>query len=104
ELAQTAKITHSGLGALIDVCLVSGTIGIRKPAPAIFTMMSKAVGIPLHECAMVGDSPELDIAGASRAGMRAIWMQGVVWPTDLPRNYDAAIRSITDVPDVVATL
>ena len=40
--------------------------------------------MPAHEIVHVGDDPELDVAGARQAGMRAIWLNRHAreWPLD----------------------
>ena len=45
---------------------------IGKPAPAMFTAILEASGIPAAECVVVGDNPAADVAGAHRAGCASI--------------------------------
>ena len=45
--------------------------GVEKPDPRIFRLGLDRVGVRAEEAAMVGDSPEDDIAGARALGMRA---------------------------------
>ena len=49
----------------------SGAHGKAKPHPAIFLAALDALDVGAEEAAMVGDSPEDDIAGARALGMRA---------------------------------
>ncbi|MEO7337154.1 MAG: HAD-IA family hydrolase, partial [Caldimonas sp.] len=45
----------------------------RKPAPAMLQAASAALGVPLAQLLMVGDSP-LDLLAAERAGCPAAWV------------------------------
>ncbi len=71
---------------------------IGKPAPAMFTAILEAAGVPPSESVVVGDNPDADVAGAHRAGCAAILvLTGVA---------DARSVELLDgerVPDAVAT-
>ena len=45
---------------------------VGKPNPAIFTLALARLGLPTDAVAMVGDTAETDIAGATLAGLRSI--------------------------------
>jgi HAD superfamily hydrolase (TIGR01549 family) len=62
-------VSHHALD--VDVAVGSGAHGKTKPHPAIFLAALEALDVPAEEAAMVGDSPEDDIAGARALGMRA---------------------------------
>jgi len=57
---------------MFDVVIVSAEVGRRKPDVAIFEHALSALGVQAAACAMVGDLPDKDIAGAHLAGMRAV--------------------------------
>lgn len=59
------------LTAFFDVVVVSCEVGYRKPAPEIFQHAAQALNLAPHRILHVGDSPELDLEGAARAGLRA---------------------------------
>lgn len=40
---------------LFDGVVISGVVGIRKPAPEIYELGAEAVGLPPHECVFVDD-------------------------------------------------
>jgi putative hydrolase of the HAD superfamily len=61
-----------GLGGLVDDVVVSAEVGVAKPAPAIFELALRRLHCPADRAVLVGDSPETDIAGARRAGVRAV--------------------------------
>jgi putative hydrolase of the HAD superfamily len=51
---------------------ISLEIGFPKPSPIIFKHAAKALGLPANSILHVGDSSEMDIAGASAAGFQSI--------------------------------
>ena len=62
-------IRHHGLD--VDAALASRQHGKTKPDPTIFRAVLDRLGVEPAESAMVGDSPEDDVAGARALGMRA---------------------------------
>jgi putative hydrolase of the HAD superfamily len=64
-----AFVSHHALDA--DAAVSSGAHGKTKPHPAIFLAALDALDVGAEEAAMVGDSPEDDIAGAVALGMQA---------------------------------
>ena len=63
-------VAHHALD--VDVALGSSAFGRTKPHPSIFLAALNALGVEPAAAAMVGDSPEDDIAGARALGMRAL--------------------------------
>ena len=61
-----------GLGGLVDEIVVSAETGVAKPDPGIFEEALKRLRRPARRAVFVGDSPETDIAGAQRTGLRAV--------------------------------
>jgi putative hydrolase of the HAD superfamily len=55
----------------VDVALSSRIHGKVKPHPTIFQAVLDRLGVEPERAAMVGDSPEDDLEGARRLGMRA---------------------------------
>ncbi|WP_344615564.1 HAD family phosphatase, partial [Dactylosporangium salmoneum] len=45
------------LGELFDGVVISGEVGLRKPAPEIYTLGAEAVGLAPAECVYVDDLP-----------------------------------------------
>jgi putative hydrolase of the HAD superfamily len=64
-----AFVSHHSL--VVDVALSSGAFGKVKPSPTIFRAALHRLGVRPRQAAMVGDSPEDDIDGARKIGMRA---------------------------------
>jgi HAD superfamily hydrolase (TIGR01549 family) len=64
-----AFVAHHALD--VDAAVGSAKHGKTKPHPAIFLSALEELGVRAEEAAMVGDSPEDDIAGARALGMQA---------------------------------
>lgn len=54
-----------------EMFAISCEIGFSKPAPAIFEQAAVKLGLPANAILHVGDSLDMDIAGARAAGFRA---------------------------------
>ncbi len=58
----------------VDAAIGSGAFGRTKPHPTIFRAVLERLEIDPAAAAMVGDSPEDDVAGARAAGIRAAFL------------------------------
>ncbi len=78
---QRAKLHHLRLAPYIDFVVISEEFGLAKPDPAIFHEALRLADARPDEAVVVGDSPEFDVAGAQRTGIRSIWMnrRGLAW-------------------------
>lgn len=70
---QFAKLRSSGLTESIDVPVFSDEIRINKPDVRLYRYAESKAGVDAAHSIMVGDNGETDIAGALRAGWRAVW-------------------------------
>ncbi len=83
---QSAKIEDTGLADLVDGWIISEEADCAKPDPRIFTLAAFRCGIDTAtdwaaEAWMVGDHAPADIAGATVAGLRSVWLShGRAWP------------------------
>jgi putative hydrolase of the HAD superfamily len=71
---QREKIAYNKLAHYFDAIVVSGDVGVGKPDPAVFKAALDQLGVPAHMTLMVGDSLERDMLGASRNGLRGVWV------------------------------
>jgi putative hydrolase of the HAD superfamily len=63
----------TGLAPLVDAAIVSAEVGAAKPDPAIFAAaLAAAGGVTPGEALHVGDTFEVDVEGARRAGIHAV--------------------------------
>ena len=72
---QNTKLTITPeLVPYFDVIVISGDFGRGKPDPTIFEHALERVGLQKDEAIMVGDNLMTDVLGASRAGIKTVWI------------------------------
>jgi len=102
---QAAKVDALALAPMVDTIVYAEAIARGgKPAPAVFYETLDRLDLTADRCAVVGDDPVCDIAGAHAAEMRSIRVArpGVV--VDPASDADLIVNSITDVPKVAGAL
>ena len=102
---QRDKLGALGLGRFFGAVVISGEAGVGKPEPAVFRLALEALAVAPARAAHVGDSLESDVAGASRAGMHAVWLSraGDAPPAGGPRP-GASIHTLAELPGVLRRL
>jgi putative hydrolase of the HAD superfamily len=70
---QSTKLAYLALSPLFDTILISDAEGISKPKRQIFDRALERLNVNPAHAVFVGDHPEVDVAGARAAGIRAIW-------------------------------
>ena len=67
-------VLPGGAALVAPFVTATGTepIFIGKPAPALYEMALKQMGLNAEDCIMIGDRPDTDILGAQRLGMRTV--------------------------------
>jgi putative hydrolase of the HAD superfamily len=71
---QQEKLITCKLDGLVDFLLTSEETGVKKPDPRLFLLALAKGKARREETVVIGDSWSLDILGASRAGIRSIWL------------------------------
>jgi putative hydrolase of the HAD superfamily len=69
---QHRKIEALGIAGDIKYLVTSEEAGKEKPAPDMFALCLKKLGVKPEEVCCLGDSPVKDVEGAKAAGMRAV--------------------------------
>ncbi|MGV3530032.1 MAG: YjjG family noncanonical pyrimidine nucleotidase [Flavisolibacter sp.] len=69
EKTQQGKLKNSGLDQYFEVVVTSESSNSLKPKPEIFEHALRQTKASVEESIMIGDSMEVDIAGARNAGM-----------------------------------
>ena len=78
-------------------------VRIYKPSPAVYQHASAALSIAPQELAFVSANA-WDIAGASSAGLRTIWINRTGAPPErLPYGPAVEVGSLAAIADVLAT-
>lgn len=80
-----ADLQRIGLAHFFERTVSARQVGALKPAPAMFHRAIEGTDLAVEEVAYVGDDPALDVEGARRAGMHAVWVdrEQLIWPQDL---------------------
>jgi len=93
-LKRTGLIDH------FDLVVCSSDLGIRKPNSHIFQYVLDGLGVEADEAVHVGDSVEADMEGASKVGIRAIWIRGA----EASNWTGLSVKSICELPALLAEL
>ena len=98
-----ANLEVIGIRHLFDDVVTAADTGVAKPARAIFAEAVKRAGVASEEALHVGDHPEIDVVGASAAGLKTAWMNRIAaeWPAHLsPPN--ATVSTVTEIHDLLS--
>ncbi|MDR0279791.1 MAG: HAD-IA family hydrolase [Paucimonas sp.] len=97
-----ADVRRLGLADYFKFALCAEDLGIGKPDPAPFLEALRQGEVEAGAAVHIGDHPGDDIAGAQRAGLRAVWFnpQGKAWEAE--GRPDAEIQRLSQLPDVLA--
>ena len=70
----SADLAAIGLAGHFRISIAAHQFGSAKPDPAIYHAACAALNVDPAETVYVGDDPLLDVDGAQKAGLRAVWM------------------------------
>lgn len=97
-----ADVRRLGLADYFDFALCAEDLGIGKPDPAPFLEALRLGKAQAASAVHVGDHPGDDIAGAQRAGFKAVWFNPQGKPWQAKQAPDAEIRCLSQLDDVLA--
>lgn len=100
---QRAKLVAAGLAGAFDAVVVSGEVGVAKPAPAIFLRACAVLGVLPAEAAHVGDKLDTDARGARDAGLHGVWLDRAGVGGALPEGVHR-VRGLAEVAGLVRGL
>ncbi|HEX4225493.1 MAG TPA: HAD-IA family hydrolase, partial [Pseudonocardiaceae bacterium] len=66
-----ANTYPDNIAELVDVVVISGQVGLRKPDPKIYGVVLDQLGLPATSCVFVDDAP-VNVDAATSVGMAAI--------------------------------
>ena len=94
-----------GIIGYFDQLAFSDEMLLAKPSSAIFLGTLAKLGCTAYEAVHVGDHLRLDIQGAQRAGMRAIWVEALeAGGSSSDIVADVTIPSIAELPGALDNL
>ena len=99
-----ADVRRLGLSDFFTFALCAEDLGVGKPDSRPFLEAMRLGGASAHESVHIGDHPGDDIAGAQKAGMKAIWYnpQGKPWTAE--GKPDAEVASLVELPALLTQL
>lgn len=104
-VTQRAKLDAIGLTRHIEHVVASGELGITKPDPRIFHAACDAFGVAPADAVYVGDRLHTDAIGATRAGLRGIWIDRLgATATELAEAEASGVPVITQLAELPALL
>lgn len=96
-----SAIQASDLGHLLDEIFSVESVGIYKPAPAVYQLAVDRLGVLAHQIAFQS-SNAWDIAGAAGFGYRAVWVNRFTQPREyLPYGPEIEIQDLSELPAVL---
>jgi putative hydrolase of the HAD superfamily len=99
-----ADVGQIGLGRVFHFSICAAELGASKPEAPPFREALRRVGGEPCACVHVGDDALADIDGARCAGLRTVWLNRAGRPWDGGAPPDAEIRSLWELPRVIAAL
>ena len=96
-------LDRGGIAHLLDKVYCFQTIGHKKPAPAFFDYIVKDLPMERDRIVMVGDDFQNDILGATRSGIRSIWLNPSSDEARVGELYQT-IHDLRSLPEVLSTL
>jgi HAD superfamily hydrolase (TIGR01509 family) len=96
-------LAGAGLLDCFAHCTFSDEVGVRKPAPEIFTDTLRRVGGDAASAVHVGDDAILDVEGARMAGLRVVQVVGRGAGTP-PVPADRTISCLGELPAAIRSL
>ncbi|SNT29472.1 putative hydrolase of the HAD superfamily [Asanoa hainanensis] len=88
-----------GVLGLVDTVVTSVEVGVRKPAPEIYSSALDRLGIRASSAVFVGDNPTADYFGPLAVGMRAFLIDPAARHTAVPPAH--RLSSVFDLPSVL---
>jgi 2-haloalkanoic acid dehalogenase type II len=94
-----ADLQRCGIADLFAGHVSASAAGAAKPDARIYAALLKMAGVEAHQVLHIGDDPWADVAGATRAGMQAVWLNRDAreWPKELA----APPRTISTLAEII---
>jgi FMN hydrolase / 5-amino-6-(5-phospho-D-ribitylamino)uracil phosphatase len=94
-----ADLQRCGIADLFAGHVTASAAGAAKPDARIFARLAALAGVEAHQVTHIGDDPWADVAGATQAGMQAVWLNRDAreWPKELA----APPRTISTLAEII---
>lgn len=96
----SGAVEHAGIGDVLDAVLSVESVGVFKPAPAVYGLVGQYFGCPRAEVLFVSSNCWDACAGAGY-GFRAVWANRAGEPLDrLPWKPAHVVGDLTSIPEI----
>lgn len=102
SLQQTKLTITPEIAPYFSHIIISGAFGKGKPDPSIFEHVLEKCGATPEEALMVGDNLMTDILGASRVGIKSVWINRENMPQHDEVKATYEIDNLKQLFDVLA--
>ncbi len=93
-------VTSAGIGEYLDAVLSVESVGVFKPAPAVYQLVTDHFGVARDEVLFVS-SNGWDAAAASAYGFRTVWANRAGHPVDrLPGQPHHIVADLSAIPGI----
>lgn len=93
-------VKSAEIGDRLDAVLSVESVGIFKPAPAVYDLVGRRFGCPAGSVLFIS-SNGWDAAAASGYGFRSVWVNRAGEPMDrLPWSPERILSDLTTIPDI----
>jgi HAD superfamily hydrolase (TIGR01549 family) len=95
----TADLARIGLMPHFHAVVLARDVGCAKPDARMFAHACDLLGMAPGRVWHVGDDPDLDVVGAHRAGLKAVWLnrEGRDWPYANDPHPDLVVRDLAEL-------
>lgn len=99
-----ALLTHLDVARYFDFSIVSASVRLEKPDPAIFHAALQRASVPASEAVHVGDSVHADVHGAAAVGIAPVLLDRRQRFSDDKRGLPAGTHVVTSLDALLALL
>ena len=101
-VAQSRKLSQSGLIDIFDDIFISDKIGFEKPGIEFFNAVQEKIGhFKKDEVMIIGDSLTSDIKGGNNADILCCWYNPLSLPAKDDLRIDYEIKDIADILNII---
>ncbi len=101
-VAQSRKLSLSGLDKIFDDVFISDKIGFEKPSVEFFDAVQEKIGkfMP-DEVMIIGDSLTSDIRGGNNAGILCCWYNPMNYENKTSLRIEYEIKDIAEILNII---
>jgi len=93
------KVEQTRISHYFEHIFTADQIGYAKPSPEIFIRVLKRMGLKNSNAIYVGDSPEMDVPGARKAGIATFIVNRMGKPIPDGLRPTVEIKTLTELPN-----